>query len=138
MAVAGSQVAAAALARNHLSLDQAVVIAEFDHVAQRARDARTEQAATARLTAQLAQAGVRIVDRPDRAGRRGPVRPLSELRGTAQTEPGTPLSETDHAACPGHVVWLEPSWRREEPVVAVFGCDGWQRYGHAERYANSA
>ncbi len=155
--VGGSDLAAAALARYDLSLEQAAVIAEFDedtdavtalvaaatttpgqfqHVAQRARDARTEARLRAELTAQLAGAGVRIIDRPE-AGRRSPVRGLDELRSTPKVKPGQPLSTDRHARCPGHVAWLEHSWRADAPLVVTYGCQDWAGHGHAERWADA-
>jgi ParB family transcriptional regulator, chromosome partitioning protein len=156
LAVAGSQAAAAAVGRHGLSLEQAAVIAEFDgndlagdavkalieaasarpgqfeHVAQRLRDARVEARLRAELTGQLAAAGVRVVQRPES---RGPVRPLGELRAAPDSEPGTVLTGGEHAGCPGHVAWLENSWRSDQPLEVVYGCVDWARYGHAERYA---
>ncbi len=157
IAVAGSDLAAAAMARYHLSLDQAAVIAEFaepdtvtalvaaartgqfEHVAQRARDARAEKQLRERLTAELAAAGVPVVDRPDPYARRSTVavRPLPELRATAETDPGVELTAPEHAGCPGHVAWLEHSWRSDEPVRIAYGCEGWRSRRHAELHAQT-
>ena len=155
LAVGGSEMAARAMGRYHLSLDQAAVIAEFDdvpdavtalvaaakaspgqfeHVAQRARDARAETRLRADLTARLEETGIRMIDRPD-PYRRGTVRGLDQLRPAPDSESSTALSEAEHTSCPGHVAWLDHSWRGDEPLVIAYGCDGWVEHGHAERYA---
>ena len=156
LAVGGSELAAKAMSRYHLSLDQAAVIAEFDedpdavtalvaaakaspgqfeHVAQRARDARTETRLRAELTARLQEAGVRTIDRPDPYRSRSTLRALDQLRPAPDSPSDAALEEAEHAGCPGHVAWLEHSWRSDEPVVIAYGCDGWAQYGHTERYA---
>jgi ParB family transcriptional regulator, chromosome partitioning protein len=157
IAVAGSELAVTAMARGQVSLEQAAVIAEFndpditaalvaaahtgqfEHVAQRARDARAEQRLRQRLTTQLAAAGITVVDRPDPHPRRGTaaVRPLNQLRAAADTPPGTELTEHAHTGCPGHVAWLEHTWHGEEPLRTVYGCQQWRQYGHAELHAHT-
>src|SRR5207244_1742207 len=104
----------------------------FEHVAQQLRDARVEARLRTELTGQLAAAGVRVIERPES---RGGVRRLGELRATRDGEPGTTLTEIEHAGCLGHLAWLENSWRSDQPMTVVYGCADWQRYGHAERYA---
>jgi ParB family transcriptional regulator, chromosome partitioning protein len=156
LAVAGSEQAATAMARYHLTLDQAAVVAEFDepdvadelvaaaaaspgtfeHVAQRARDARAEAQLRAELAAQLEQAGVRLIDRPGPASR-ATIRALDQLRPAADAVPGVSLEEAGHAACPGHVAWLEQSWHGDPPVAISYGCQDWVRHGHAERWAGA-
>jgi ParB family transcriptional regulator, chromosome partitioning protein len=154
LAVAGSEQAAKAMTHYHLSLDQAAVVAEFDdpdaveeliaaatvspgqfeHVAQRARDARAETQLRAELTTQLEHAGVRVIDRPE-PGRRATVRALDQLRPTAESAPGSTLAENAHSECPGHVAWLDHSWRSDLPVTTTYGCEDWPLHGHAERWA---
>jgi ParB family chromosome partitioning protein len=156
LAIAGNAQAAKAMTHYHLSLDQAAVIAEFDepavideliaaatvspgqfeHVAQRARDAHAEAQLRADLTTQLEQIGVRLIDLPEH-GSRASIRALDQLRSTVDTAPGTPLEDAYHAGCPGHVAWLEHSWHSDLPVVITYGCQDWVRHGHAERWAAS-
>jgi ParB family transcriptional regulator, chromosome partitioning protein len=152
-AVAASAIAVEAMGRHELSLEHAAVLAEFDddpetvaalvaairtgqfeHVAQRARDARAEVALRQRLTDELAQSGVQLVEQPP-AGRRDAVRALRELRASADSEPGQALTESTHAGCGGHVAWLVPSWRPQERVRIEYGCDDWRAHGHADLYA---
>lgn len=123
LAVAASTHARAAVAEHPLTLDQAAVIAEFgaddevtgqlvaaaadgrfDHIAQRLRDTRAEQRAAADLTAQLADAGVRVVDQPawDATAKR-----LDQLR--------EPPTAEDHATfCPGHAAYVSVDWSWDE------------------------
>src|SRR5262249_21846336 len=105
---------------------------QFEHVAQRLRDARMEAQLRAELTEQLAAAGVRVIERPEP---RGPVGWLAELRPTLEGEPGSVLREQEHVGCAGHVAWLENSWRSDQPVSVVYGCAGWRWHLHAQRYA---
>jgi ParB family chromosome partitioning protein len=155
LAVGRSGLAAAAMARHDLSLEQAAVIAEFasqeeavtalvaaakigpgqfEHVAQRARDDRTETRLRSELTARLHAAGVTTIQRPDHRGR-GAVLGLNQLRPGPHAEPGAAIGEADHAECPGHVAWLENSWRSDQPVAIAYGCRDWVGHGHAERHA---
>ena len=99
LAVAGSEVAVAALDRFDLTLAHATVLAEFDgdadavktltdtartdpgrfeHVAQRLRDKRATDAARAAVAAELAAAGVRVVEEPQYGDRT--VAKLDHLR----------------------------------------------------------
>jgi ParB family chromosome partitioning protein len=156
LAVGRSGLAAAAMARHDLSLEQAAVIADFDgdqaavtalvaaakigpgqfeHVAQRARDDRTETRLRTELTARLHTAGVTTIDRPEVGRGRSTVLGLNQLRPGPHTEPGTVIGEADHAECPGHVAWLENSWRSDQPVAVAYGCRDWVGNGHAEQHA---
>ena len=82
---------------------------------------------------------MRTIDRPDpyRGARGGGVRALDQLRPGPDCAPGAALSQADHAGCPGHVAWLDHSWRTDQPVTIVHGCEDWVRYGHADRYATT-
>ena len=127
LAVAGSEVAAAALDRFDLTLAHAAVLAEFDgdpdavktltdtartdpgrfeHVAQRLRDKRATDAARAAVTAELAAAGVRVVDEPQYGERT--VAKLDHLRagGDAAEDGSGELTLEAHAGCPGHAAYL--------------------------------
>jgi ParB family transcriptional regulator, chromosome partitioning protein len=155
-AVARNPVALDALGAGVLDLTQAAVVAEFaeddtavaalkdaaaqrpeqfDHLAQRLRDTREETRRREELTATLTEQGVRIIDRPaDLFG--GTARPLSELRASPDTEPGTELTAAGHAGCPGHAAFL--SERSYGPVAErirpVWVCTDFQAHGHAERH----
>src|SRR5204862_4564675 len=65
------------------------------------------------------------------------VRPLPELRAAAGTDPGVELTAAEHAGCPGHLAWLEHSWRADQPVRIAYGCQGWRSRGHAELHAQA-
>jgi ParB family transcriptional regulator, chromosome partitioning protein len=156
LAVAGSERAAAALGRYQLSLEQAAVVAEFDrdpeavaalvaaartsegqfaHVAQQARDQREEAALRGELLRRLQAEGVRVVERPERYGGAGRVRALESLRCGPDAEPGSTLDPVEHRDCPGHVGWVEQSWREDAPLSIAYGCEDWTLHGHAARYA---
>lgn len=156
IAVGSSPLATKMLMKYHLTLEQAAAVADFDddedtvaalveaaqlsegrfdHVLQRARDTREEARLREKLTRELTAAGARVIDTPDRDPRHRGCRKLAELRPTPRTKPGTALSEAKHAACPGHVAWLENTWRPDERVIAVYGCEDYTAHGHAERYA---
>jgi ParB family chromosome partitioning protein len=155
LAVGGSQVAAAALGRYQLSLEQAAVIADldgdqdavtaliaaakaspgqFEHVAQKARDQRAEAQLRQTLLDRLGAEGVRVIEAPD--SRQNTVRALERLRPAPHSEPGTSLAEEEHRDCPGRVAWLQQSWYGEEPLSIRYGCENWALHGHAELYAS--
>ena len=123
LAVAGSEVAHAVAGRyEFLTLAHAAAIAEnegnpesvkalvkaardggFDHLAQRLRDDRAEAAGIAKVANALAEAGVRVVDRPSWSG------PAIELiRLVSGT--GEEISVKGHATCPGHAAYVESQW----------------------------
>lgn len=190
--VADSELAAAAMARYDLTLDQAGVLAEFEddteavkaltvtakkdpaqfpHLAQRLRDKRAEDAARASLLEQLAAAGVAVIDAPAYGETRS--RKLRDLKAaqppavqsnppaaSADAEPaegepaegdvetGEPvavagtgaMTPEGHTGCPGHAAYLEDRSRWSstgEPVVAVYVCTDWKRYGHESLYADT-
>lgn len=157
-AVARNQLAMDAVTGGQLDLSQAAVVAEFaddqaavdtllttarsrpdqfDHHVQRLRDARDEARLRSKLTAQLTEQGVTVVDRPDTLfGSK--TRRLSELRATPDTEPGAELTTEQHNNCPGHAAFLEyrGSWKPlDERIVPVWVCTDFPGHGHAERYA---
>lgn len=155
--VAGSEVAAAAMDRYDLSLEQAAVIAEFDgdaeavtalsvtaaskpeqfaHLAQRLRDDRDEHAARDRLTDQLTRAGVRIIEHTDHVYGSA-VERLRDLRPDPDATPGTELAVDAHGQCPGHAAYLHAgrTWNADEPVSVIYVCTDWRANGHAHRYA---
>lgn len=156
VAVASNPVALEALSTGVLDLAQAAVVAEFaedetavaeltsaaaqrpeqfDHLAQRLRDAREETRRREELTTTLTEQGVRIIEYPaDLFG--GTARQLSELRAGPDTAPGTELTAAEHASCPGHAAFLsERSWGSVgERIRPIWVCTDFQAHGHAERY----
>jgi ParB family transcriptional regulator, chromosome partitioning protein len=152
--VTGSAVAAGAMRRHDLTLEQAAVIAEFDgdseavealtaavqreperfeHVVQRLRDDRVERLARAQVAESV---GVPIVDQPG-YGSSSPVQRLTHLKPAAQPD-GTELSVQAHSGCPGHAAYIvdRGSWsaQRWDPVYV---CTDWQQHGHEPRYADA-
>ncbi|MEV2240110.1 ParB N-terminal domain-containing protein [Micromonospora sp. NPDC049891] len=123
LSVARSKLAHGATKRwEFLTIDQAVVVAEFeddaeavkqlvvaaqrggfDHEAQKLRDARAEEAAKAETAAALAAAGISVVDRPVWNDEK--VKRLSELKHGEEQ-----LTEENHASCPGHAAFLDDEW----------------------------
>lgn len=157
--VARHQVALDAVTAGRLDLAQAAVVAEFgddaaaveqlttaaaqrpeqfDHIAQRLRDAQQEARLREAVVAQLAEAGVTVVDRPDSLFD-GALRRLAELRPGPDADPGTELTAEAHAACPGHAAFVEDrgSWRpADQRVRAVYVCTDFRAHGHAERFTS--
>lgn len=151
LAVSGSELAAAALDRYDLTLEQAAVLAEFDsdteavkaltvvavqdpgqfeHVAQRLRDKRATAAAKEAAAAELAEAGVAVVAEPTYGERL--VAKLSHLQAA---DGESELSADEHAGCAGHAAFLRDrgAWGGAPDVVPVFLCTDWRKYGHQER-----
>jgi ParB family chromosome partitioning protein len=153
MAVAASELAAAAMRRYDLTLDQAAVLAEFEgdteavkvltitaqrepgqfaHAAQRLRDARAEAAARARVAEEL---GVRIVAQPG-YGESTPIRRLSHLKPAGE-EDGVELTPEAHVGCPGHAAYIvDRGSYAKDRYEPVFVCADWQRHGHEARFAD--
>jgi len=145
VAVANSELAAKATARYDLTLDQAVVLAEFDgdpdtvkalvaaakvgqfdHVAQRARLHRAEIAAYDQAATQLAEQGITVVPRPEWDDPK--VRDIRHLRnGDDRLTPET------HADCPGRAACVEVGrdWDDDEFTANVGEvCTDYQAHGH--------
>ena len=153
--IARSSVASEAVSQSGLDLMQAGVLTEFDgddeaqaelrdtatlrppqlqHVAQRWRDQRAEEAAIAAKADELASHGVRVVDLPYFG--QGDMRRLTNLRPSPDDEPGTELTDEAHAECPGHAVSL--SYDRNSGHVNATGvCTAYRDHGHAERWAST-
>ncbi|GAB2679759.1 hypothetical protein GCM10027271_46250 [Saccharopolyspora gloriosae] len=104
----------------------------LDHVAQRWRDQRTEEAALAARSAELVEQGVTVIDRPYIYP--DGLRQLSALRPTPESEPGNEVDLEQHRRCPGHAVFLDYS-RRSGEVRDVEVCQDFLAHGHAERLA---
>lgn len=125
LAVAASDIAAKAMGRYELTVDQAAVIAEFGeedetvtalvaaakkdpgqfpHVAQRARDARAQRELRQKLTDELAAEGIRVIEQPDRY-MDGPTRRIDVLRAPAEAAEGE--EEPDGTPQPGQIITEE-------------------------------
>lgn len=119
LAVAGSALAQAASVRyDFLDLTQAATVAEFeddpeavkalvvaarsgqfDHTAQRLRDARAETTERERVAEELRAAGLTVIDRP------GSGHAATDLRQLTDAD-GVQLTEDRHAGCPGHAAYV--------------------------------
>jgi ParB family transcriptional regulator, chromosome partitioning protein len=148
LATAGSALAKGAATRyEFLTLDQAAAVAEFDsnqetvkaliacakssegefmHALQRARDEREAAARVATLRAELANAFVRVIDRPGYEERRN-VKGLDEL----VTDKGKQITPAGHASCPGHAAYIADDWRGAR---IIYVCTQWGQAGHRDRY----
>lgn len=156
LAVAGSELAAAAMHRYGLTLDQAAVIAEFEgdaeavkaltvaaarepaqfeHVAQRARDQRAAARAREAAVAELAAAGVRVVEDPGYGDATSTVRRLSRLRSTGGDD-GEEMTVEEHAGCSGHAAYLHesPAWAGPVTYEPVYVCTDWRAAGQVDRF----
>lgn len=149
------------VAQHDLTMVEAAAVAEFadtpgavdrivevvksgggiDHVVQQLRDQREEDDARAAVAAELAGAGVKVIDRP---GYRDPARRLDNLAGD--------LTPASHASCPGHAAYVEaePNYELdEEPedkdapdpytwrCEPVYVCTNPAAYGHKLRWADN-
>jgi ParB family chromosome partitioning protein len=154
LAVAGSELATTAMHRYALTLDQAAAVADgdtdavkaltvaarqqpdqFDHVAQRLRDARVAAAARSRAADGLTTSEIRIVEEPGYGDRTTPIRRLSRLKA-ADAEDGAELTVEEHAGCLGHAAYLHEHrpWNAPVGYEAVYVCTDWRAHGHADRY----
>ena len=150
LTVTASPLAAAVLAEYDLTLDQALVISEFDddagivkaltvvavkepaqfaHAAQRLRDERATQHAHDTLVAELTATGVPVIERP--SWEEKTITELSDLR----TSEGERITPEDHATCPGRAAYISrsyPAWR------AVHVCLNPKTHGHAKTSTNAS
>ena len=84
---------------------------QFDHVAQRLRDTRTERLARQAAASALSDAGVTVIDRPEygsKTTRLGNLTDVPDAPGTDVERPA--LTPDGHAGCPGHAAYLVESW----------------------------
>jgi ParB family transcriptional regulator, chromosome partitioning protein len=150
LAVAGSELATAAMDRFDLTLEQAAVLAEFDgdtaavkaltvtarqnpgqfeHTAQRLRDKRALDAARTAVVQELTAAGVPVVEQAfgDRS-----VAKLTQLSGP---DGDGEMTVEAHAGCPGHAAYLRDggSWDGPPEVTPVYVCADWRKQGHRHR-----
>lgn len=151
LTVAGSPLAAAIIDKHNLTLDQALVLTEFEddpalvkaltivavkepakfeHTAQQLRDQRAEKRARAALTADLTSAGVQVIDRP--AFDEKKITALGDLRDAA----GERLTAQTHATCPARAAYLQRRYD-ETLVMAVHVCLDPQANGHTNHSAST-
>jgi ParB family chromosome partitioning protein len=147
LAVAGSELASAAVDRYELTLTQAAVLAEFDgndevvkqlvvtakrnpgawdHTVSRLRQDRKTAAAHAAAVKRLTDAGVTVIDRPVRG--EGPVALDHLVDGD-----GDVLDAASHAACPGHAAAVS----EYRPEDISYYCVDPIANGHRGRYAGA-
>jgi ParB family chromosome partitioning protein len=145
--VAGSEVAAAVTERYDLTLDQALLIVEFEddpaavrdltvtarkdpgrflHLASRLRQDREAAQEHAAAVDALRDAGVTVL------GSRGDGGAVN-LRDLTDADDGSPITAKAHAACPGHAAFV-PQHRPDEPE---FFCTDPATHGYRDRYAAS-
>lgn len=145
--VAGSEVASAVTERYDLTLDQALVIVEFEddpaavrdltvtarkepgrflHLASRLRQDREAVQAHAAAADALRDAGVVVLDNRGDGG-------AVSLRDLTDNDDGSPITPEAHASCPGHAAFV-PQHRPDEPE---FFCADPSTNGHRDRYATS-
>lgn len=99
--------------------------AEF--LIEEARQEAKRRAAIADLRNEYEARGIRVVlERPALAAS------LPALVG----EDGKRISEEEHEACPGHVVWIRMLRWEEKPVVDAF-CMDWKAAGHRNAWARN-
>jgi ParB family transcriptional regulator, chromosome partitioning protein len=145
LAVGGSEVATAVTERHDLTLDQALVLAEFDrepeiikalvviavknpgqwdHAVSRIRSDRAEAAKRQATIDRLTAAGVTIIEE-------GAV-PARTLRLTQLADADRqPLDPEAHVSCPGHAVMLD----RWSPERTTAYCVEPDTHGHTDLYA---
>jgi ParB family chromosome partitioning protein len=147
--VATSEVANTVAERYDLTLDQALVIAEFDddrkavkdlavtaakdpgqfdHVASRLRQDRAREAECQATTEALAAAGVAVLTDAERYNDHPRAASLRDLTNSE----GALLTPDNHADCPGHVAILK-DW---EPTEPSYYCLDPRKHGHRSRYSN--
>lgn len=137
VAVAASKSATDALASSALTLDAALILAEFDgdeeavselteyaveypgqlvHAAQRMRDDRAIAAVVAAARATLTEQGVRIVGDGDQFAS---LNTLTDSPEDADERPA--VNEEAHAACEGHAVTVR-AWRGDDAARVTAVC----------------
>lgn len=135
--IAASELASKATERYDLTLDQAVTVAEFehdtdtvkalivaakegkfDHIAQRARDARDTALAQAPMIEALTAEGITVIERPNW---NDDATNVDRLR----TNDGTRLDPEAHTQCPGHAVYLTEREVYTEPDGTVLDANRW-------------
>jgi ParB family chromosome partitioning protein len=146
--VAASETATAVAHRYALTLDQALVLAEFDddreaikqltvcakerpaafeHLASRLRQARETREQYETTVRKLTMAGVAVLEDPPECSYTDLAKPmrLDELR-----HDGKDLTPTNHRRCPGHAAYVYP-WQPERPEYV---CLDPNAHGHTSRH----
>jgi len=153
LAVTKSNTALTTATSHGLTLDQALVLTEFEddddaidtltdtaiedpddllHAASRIRQERERQAEYERLVAEHETAGLTILDqRPESYS--STALSVPRILDTLIDGDDQALDPDQHASCPGHAVWIEKatSWHSPRPSYA---CVDPQTYGHRNRY----
>lgn len=145
--VAGHEVAAQAVTRGDLTLDQALVLIDFeddpatlkelrrvaqadpdrfDHYAQRCRDERAVREQVAAITVEYEAKGIPVIEWPDW----GDTDTL--FFADLTTAEGEPLSEDNYTGHPGHAVCLRESWKGVEVGNVV---TDWKAHGLRKKSA---
>jgi ParB family chromosome partitioning protein len=163
IAVVRSDLAKAATERyDFLTLEQAAAVAEFDndsdavkqlvvaaqqgrgfdHLVQRLREDRADEALVDAKVAELVTAGVTVIDRPRWTDA---AKHLDTLAGQTDTE----ITPKSHAECPGHAAYVEVFWDVDEDAddpedderrvaEATYVCLDPVQYGHIEAAQESS
>ena len=135
--VAASKSATDALATGALTLDAALILAEFEgdedataylldvatdrpaqlpHAAQRIRDERAQEAIVAEAIATLTEQGIRTVTDRDEYHR------LTSLTGADADSERPEIDAYAHASCEGHAILVKAPWRTEDAAILTPVC----------------
>ena len=98
----------------------------FAHELEMARREMTERAAVVDARAELAAAGVTVVESGEYGRNPDDVSYLYTLKGKR----GAGLTDEEHASCPGHVAWIYPRYGRAD---VTYGCQNAAKHGHESR-----
>lgn len=151
LVVAGSELASKATEQySFLTLDHAAAIAEFqndgsaverlvggarnggfDHQLQRLRDERDTAAAKAKLTAELTEQGLTVIERPVYDHKK--IKTLEYLKVGKKN-----ATEANHRKCPGHAVFLAEQWGQGQRSWAQqYACTDYPKHGHDLRHPSA-
>lgn len=151
LVVAGSELASKATERyDFLTLDHAAALAEFqddgeavkrlvvsardggfDHQLQRLRDERDMAAEKARLTAELTESGLTVIDRPPYGHKK--IQALEYLKVGKKN-----ATAANHGKCPGHAAFVAETYSPKRGYTAQYACTDFPKHGHDLRYPSSA
>jgi ParB family chromosome partitioning protein len=152
--VAASRTAREAAAKHTaLTIEQAAAIAEFDadpvavaglveaaedgrgfdHRVQRLRDDRDQLVRYEEQKAELAEAGLPIVPKPEYNDAK--IRSITSL-----SHKDKPLTEARHRKCPGHAAFLQETWDSNRRVgwAPSYVCTDFPKHGHALLWGGSS
>lgn len=132
-----------------LTLEDAALIAEFEddkdaiekivvaadrghsteHVAQRIRDEKAEQAKRAELATKLEESGVTVVPAPAYDEKK--ITRLEQLR-LGPDDKKAPTTK-QHSSCEGHVAWVAWDYSNgKRSLKAIYGCADPRKHGHVK------